>query len=52
MVIDLHHKADTHTYWSVCVCVYMYVYMFVVNFDALAQASDFRMETSCFLCCM
>ena len=34
--------------------LYMYVYMFVVNFDALAQASDFQMERRqvVFLCWM
>ena len=44
-----------HTCTCTCICTYIHTYIFVVvNFDALAQASDFRIERRqiVFLCWM
>ena len=45
--IRAYSRAHTHTHayiHYICICIYIYIYMFVVNSDALAQASDFLIE--------
>ena len=37
-------RACVHACMHACIHAYIHTYMFVVNFDALAQASDFRIE--------
>ena len=37
-------KCRSHMYVYIYIYIYTYIYMFVVNFDALAQASDIRIE--------
>ena len=51
----LHPQTYMHTYIHTCMHTYIHTYIFVVvNFDALARASDFRIERRqlVFLCWM
>ena len=43
-ILAIHTKKIGQILYIACIHTYIHTYMFVVNFDALAQASDFQIE--------